>query len=117
MTGRKPTVSDEEILAYMVSVDAPVVGASEIADEFGYSTTKGARKRLKAMRDTGLVERKKNRQGGRVVGYGCRCKSASETGLKADRFLSILNKYWTPAAGMSLAWQLCRGWLGVPGSN
>lgn len=52
-------MSDEEILRYIASLDRPVVGAKEIADEFGYSTTKGARKRLKAMRKEGLVDRHK----------------------------------------------------------
>jgi repressor of nif and glnA expression len=52
-------VSDEEILRYIAELNRPVVGAKEIADEFGYSTTKGARKRLKAMREEGLVDRHK----------------------------------------------------------
>ena len=52
-------MSDEEILAYIEAVNRPVVGAKEVADEFGYSTTKGARKRLKQMREEGYVDRLK----------------------------------------------------------
>jgi CTP-dependent riboflavin kinase len=59
MTGRKPTVSDEEILAYIAESYAPVVGASEVADEFDYSTIKGARKRLKQMQEKGYLDNKK----------------------------------------------------------
>jgi len=59
MTGRNPTVSDIEMLRYMRDCDAPVVGTSEMADEFGYSTATGARKRLYKLKADGLVDSKK----------------------------------------------------------
>jgi predicted ArsR family transcriptional regulator len=59
MAGRTPTVSDAEILRYIRDSDAPVVGTSEVADAFGYSTNTGARKRLQQLDADGLVASKK----------------------------------------------------------
>ena len=52
-------MSDSEILAYIRDCDAPVVGTSEIADEFGYSTNTGARKRLRQLEAEGYLASKK----------------------------------------------------------
>jgi hypothetical protein len=49
-------VSDAEILRYIRDSDAPVAGTSEIADAFGYSTNTGAKKRLDALREAGLID-------------------------------------------------------------
>ena len=59
MPGRKPTVSDSEMLQYIRDCDAPVVGTSEIADEFGYPPNTGARKRLRQLESDGYLESKK----------------------------------------------------------
>jgi len=52
-------VSDVDMLRYVRDCDAPVVGTSEIADEFGYSTATGARKRLQKMEEQGYLASKK----------------------------------------------------------
>ena len=52
-------MSDIDMLRYVRDCDAPVVGTSEMADEFGYSTTTGARKRLKQMEEDGYLASKK----------------------------------------------------------
>lgn len=59
MTGREVTVSDEDILRYIQNCDAPVVGTSEVADQFGFSTNTGARKRLYKLAERDLVDFKK----------------------------------------------------------
>ena len=52
-------MSDSEILRYIRDCETPVVGTSEVADEFGYSTNTGARKRLRQLEADGLVASKK----------------------------------------------------------
>lgn len=62
MTGRKPEISDSEILQEFAESPDPVLSAPEIADRFGYSTA-GIYKRLRDLRDDGLLDSKKIGQG------------------------------------------------------
>jgi len=54
MAGRKPTVSDEEILSVIERAEAPVVSTSDVANEVGLSNP-GAYKRLKQLEQEGKV--------------------------------------------------------------
>lgn len=62
MTGRRPKISDEEILLEFAESPDPVLSAPEIADVFDYSTA-GMYKRLRDLRDQGFLETKKVGQG------------------------------------------------------
>lgn len=52
-----PEVGDEEILSVLTEANAPIVTATEIADEIDM-TRQAITRRLKRMREEGLVERK-----------------------------------------------------------
>ncbi|MFC6965045.1 MarR family transcriptional regulator [Halocatena marina] len=52
-----PEVADEEILSVLTEANAPVVTATEIADEIDM-TRQAITRRLKRMREEGFVERK-----------------------------------------------------------
>lgn len=52
-------MSDVDILQYIADSDDPVVGTTEVADEFAYSTNYGASKRLKQMEEDGYLASKK----------------------------------------------------------
>jgi DNA-binding IclR family transcriptional regulator len=58
MTGRKPEITDKEILQVFVESTDPVLSAPEIADQFGYSTP-GIYKRLRTLQENGFLESKK----------------------------------------------------------
>lgn len=58
MGGRKPTVSDYEIIEFIERNEAPIVTTKEVADYLGF-TNKGARQRLYRLSDEGLLESKK----------------------------------------------------------
>lgn len=58
VAGRKPTVSDIEILVFFQKSDDPVLVTKEVADYFGLSTV-GMVKRLKALRDEGYLGNKR----------------------------------------------------------
>jgi DNA-binding Lrp family transcriptional regulator len=56
-TGRKPRVSDEEILRVFRKADAPVLTASEVADELPISHS-AVNPRLRDLADSGRLSRK-----------------------------------------------------------
>lgn len=56
-TGRKPRVSDEEILRVFRGADAPVLTASEVADELPISHS-AVNPRLRELADSGRLSRK-----------------------------------------------------------
>jgi len=60
--GRKPVVSDSQILELFISASDPVVSAPELAEELPISKT-GVYKRLRDLDDRGLVDSKKFGQG------------------------------------------------------
>lgn len=57
MPGRPPTVSDEEVVRAIALHPEPVVTARDIHEEIGL-TPDGARERLKALCEKGLVRKK-----------------------------------------------------------
>jgi Fic family protein len=59
MAGRKPTVSDFEILQFFVNSNDPFLTTAEVADLAGFSTNSGANKRLSELETEGFVESKK----------------------------------------------------------
>jgi hypothetical protein len=62
MGGRKPVVSDEEILGVFQEADDPVLSAPEVADSLPIGET-GTYKRLRKLRDRELLESKNVGQG------------------------------------------------------
>jgi DNA-binding Lrp family transcriptional regulator len=58
MAGRKPTVSDEEILHVLSKSTDPFLTTTEVADEIGLSQP-GALKRLRELEEQGYVQNKK----------------------------------------------------------
>jgi predicted transcriptional regulator len=62
MAGRKPTVSDSEILSIFRESSDPALSTGEIADDLGMSQ-QGAYSRLSDLVDEGLIETKKFGQG------------------------------------------------------
>ncbi|WP_439028495.1 helix-turn-helix domain-containing protein [Haloarchaeobius sp. DT45] len=62
MGGRKPTVSDFEILSIFTSSGEHVLSASEVTDELPIGQT-GTYRRLKSLSERGLLETKKVGQG------------------------------------------------------
>lgn len=58
MAGRKQTVSDTEILEYFADSPDPVLGTAEIAELLDFSK-QGARKRLYALAEKGLLNYKR----------------------------------------------------------
>lgn len=62
MTGRKPEITDEKILEVFDRSPDPVLGAPEIAEEFGY-TSSGIYKRLKDLQKQGYLDSKRVGQG------------------------------------------------------
>lgn len=63
--GRKPTVSDEEILDIFRNSSEPVLTASEIADELPLGR-RAVFKRLRNLADQNILESKGTGSGGRV---------------------------------------------------
>lgn len=59
MGGRKPTISDREILEFLCQTEDPFLGTSEVAELAGFSTNDGANKRLSDLKDRGLVDSKR----------------------------------------------------------
>lgn len=57
VAGRKPTVSDEEILAILREASDPVLSTSEISEELSIGE-KGTYRRLKELEETGAVTSK-----------------------------------------------------------
>lgn len=55
MAGRKPTISDEEILAVFLNTDDPVLTTSEVRDAIGFSTNDGTLKRLNKLELQGYL--------------------------------------------------------------
>ena len=62
MGGRKPTVSDEEILSILVTSDDPVLAATEVSESLSIGQT-GTYRRLRRLEEEGLVASKKIGQG------------------------------------------------------
>jgi CTP-dependent riboflavin kinase len=62
MTGRKPEISDRDILDTFAETNDPVLSAPEVADVFDYSNA-GVYKRLRDLHDRGLLATKKVGQG------------------------------------------------------
>jgi hypothetical protein len=62
MTGRKPEISDKEILQVFAESTDSVLSAPEIAEQFDYSTP-GIYKRLRALQDESRLNSKKIGQG------------------------------------------------------
>lgn len=60
--GRRPVVTDKQILQLFVDAEDPVLSAPELADELPISKT-GVYKRLRKLDDRGLVGSKKFGQG------------------------------------------------------
>ncbi|TKX80266.1 hypothetical protein [Halorubrum sp. SD626R] len=58
MAGRKETVSDSEIVNLFEETTDPVLTTSEVAEELEFTLT-GARKRLYALEDEGVLRMKK----------------------------------------------------------
>ena len=56
--GRKPTVSDEEILAVFVNADDPVLMADEVAESLPIGR-RAVYNRLRSLEDQGVLESKK----------------------------------------------------------
>lgn len=56
--GRKPTISDEEILVVFFRSDDPVLTTAEVRDAIGFSTSDGTIKRLKELENTGRLGHK-----------------------------------------------------------
>lgn len=56
--GRKPTISDEEILRRFALTAAPVVSSQELAEAFDFSV-QGIRYRLVDLEEEGLIASKK----------------------------------------------------------
>jgi Mn-dependent DtxR family transcriptional regulator len=63
--GRKPTVSDEEILEVFQQSSDPVLTTKEVADEIGIGR-RGAFERLRDLADEGELEMKKIGETGAV---------------------------------------------------
>lgn len=63
--GRKPTVSDDEILSVFRKSADPVLTASEVAEEFPIGR-RAALKRLRALEDSGKLRSKEAGSGSRV---------------------------------------------------
>lgn len=57
MRGRKPTVSDREIVSTIENADGPVASTAEVADEIGLST-RGTWTRLDRLHDENLINKK-----------------------------------------------------------
>lgn len=62
MGGRKPVVSDEEILGVFAASEDPVLSAPEVAESLPIGET-GTYKRLRKLRDRDLLESKPVGQG------------------------------------------------------
>lgn len=58
MAGRKPTVTDREILEVFREVSDPALSTTEVADELGFSQP-GTLKRLRSLEEEHLLGRKK----------------------------------------------------------
>ncbi|MFC7205273.1 winged helix-turn-helix domain-containing protein [Haloferax namakaokahaiae] len=58
MAGRKPTVSDEEIISIFKSHEDPFLSTSEVAEELGFSQ-QGTLKRLQSLEKDGVLQKKK----------------------------------------------------------
>jgi len=58
MVGRKPTVSDSEIIQFLINSDDPFLTTGEVANLAGFSTNSGANKRLTELESQGYVESK-----------------------------------------------------------
>lgn len=56
--GRKPTVSDEEILAVFVNADDPVLMADEVAESLPIGR-RAVYNRLRSLEDQGVLQSKK----------------------------------------------------------
>lgn len=63
--GRKPTVSDEEILEVFEQASDPVLTTKEVAEEIGIGR-RGAFDRLRKLADDGSIEMKKVGETGAV---------------------------------------------------
>lgn len=63
--GRKPTISDEEILAIIQEIEDPVATTREIADAIELSR-RGTYQRLEQLADDGLLRKKKVGETGAV---------------------------------------------------
>ncbi|WP_135851107.1 winged helix-turn-helix domain-containing protein [Halorussus salinus] len=83
--GRKPQVSDDEILTIFQESEDPVLVASEVADQLPISR-RGVYKRLKKLRDQGQIKSKK--AGGRsmVWWYPGHTSTPSEHQTENDEF-------------------------------
>lgn len=57
MAGRKPTISDEDILRFIGESSDPAYGTTEIAEHFEFSQG-GMHKRLVALREEGFLASK-----------------------------------------------------------
>lgn len=66
--GRKPTVSDDEILDVFRNSSDPVLTASEVADELSLSR-RGAFKRLRDLAERGVLESKQVGSSSKVWWY------------------------------------------------
>jgi len=62
MGGRKPTVSDSEILAIFADTEDPVLSAPEVAESVSIGS-QGTYQRLKELHDRGFLATKKVGQG------------------------------------------------------
>lgn len=58
MAGRKPTVSDEEILAIFESHQDPFLSTAEVSEELGFSQ-QGTLKRLQSLEEDDHLQKKK----------------------------------------------------------
>lgn len=56
--GRKPTISDSEIILHIADEPDPILSTSEIADHFGFSQP-GMLSRLRKLEDKGMLKSKK----------------------------------------------------------
>lgn len=56
--GRKPSVTDKEIVAQFCESDDPFLSASELADELSF-TRQGMNQRLRTLLEKGILKRKK----------------------------------------------------------
>lgn len=58
MAGRKPTISDSEIIQFFTNSDDPFLTTGEVADLAEFSTNSGANKQLTKLESQGYVESK-----------------------------------------------------------
>ena len=62
MAGRKPTVSDAEILVLFTESEDPILSATEVAEDLPIGD-RGTHERLKKLHENGFLERKSVGQG------------------------------------------------------